>query len=294
MLITQASIQTLQTTFSTIFRSGWTATDPKLIQVATVVPSSTRTNTYGWMARLLKMRQWDGPRVLQNLNTFAYILENAPYELTVGVDRDDISDDQLGVYNPLFDELGRQAKKWPDQVLKTVLQAGGTNLCFDGLPFFSASHPLNPAGAQANLFTSTALTAANFSTVRSTMMAYTGEDGEPLGVQPNLLIVSPTLEDTANQIVKANYNAAGATNVQMGQASVLVVPELGNQATVWYLADATHAIKPLVWQLRKAPEFVNKTEPTDDNVFFQRQFVWGVDARGAGGYGPWFLMAKAS
>ncbi len=292
MLITNTTIQTLQTTFSSSYRTGWNATEPKLTQIATVIQSSTRTNTYGWMARLLKMRQWDGPRVIQNLNTFAYTLENVPFETTVGVDRDDISDDQIGVYSPLFEELGRIAKRWPDQTLKAVLQ--GSALGFDGLPYFSAAHALNSSANQSNLFTSTPLSAANFSTVRAAMSAYVGEDGEPLGVHPNLLIVAPGLEDTANGIVKANYNAAGATNVQMGQASVLVVPELANQPTTWYLADVSNAIKPLVWQVRKEPQLVAKTNVDDDNVFFQRQFIWGLDARGAGGLGPWFLLSKAS
>lgn len=293
MLITKAAIQQLQVGFSSIYRQGWNITEPKLVGLATVVPSSTRTNTYGWMGRLLKMRKWDGPRVIQNLNTFSYQLENDPYELTVGVDRDDIEDDQLGVYNPLFEELGRNAKKWPDQVLKTALQAGTTNLGFDGVAFFGSTHPLNPAGNQANNFTTTALSATNFSTVRAAMMAFTGEDGEPLGVYPDTLIVPPQLEDTANTIVTAEYGASGATNVQKSQAKVIVVPELANAATTWYLADSSNAIKGLVWQLRKAPEFVSKTELTDDNVFFQKQFVWGVDGRGVAGYGPWFLMSRA-
>jgi len=293
MLVTKAAIQQLQVGFSSLYREGWNITTPKLAALATKVPSTTRTNTYGWMGRLLKMRKWDGPRVIQNLNTFAYQLENEPYELTVGVDRDDIEDDQLGVYNPLFEELGRNGVKWPDQVLKTALQAGTTNLGFDGVAMFSTAHTLNPAGNQSNNFTTTALTGTNFSTVRAAMASYTGEDGEPLGVNGNVLIVPPALEDTANTIVTAEYGTSGSTNVQRGQATVVVVPELANQPTTWYLADNNNAIKGLVWQLRKAPQFVSKTELTDDNVFFQKQFIWGIDARGVAGYGPWFLLARA-
>jgi phage major head subunit gpT-like protein len=263
------------------------------VNLATQVPSTTRTTTYGWMAKLLKMRKWDGPRIIQNLSTHAYTLENEPYELTVGVEARDIRDDQVGVYNPLFDELGRAAKKWPDQVLKTVLQSGTANNGFDGVPFFSATHPLNSAGNQSNNFTSTALTAANWAVVRAAGAGYTGEDGEPLGVMFDTLIVPPTLEDMANTIVKASTAASGATNVQAGQAKVIVVPELANQATTWYAADTSHAIKGLVWQLRRSPQMVAKTKVDDDNVFFDGELIWGIDAEGVGGYGPWFLMARA-
>jgi phage major head subunit gpT-like protein len=105
--------------------------------------------------------------------------------------------------------------------------------------------------------------------------------------------VPPALEDTANTIVTAEFGASGATNIQRGQARVVVVPELANQPTTWYVFDDSNAIKALVWQLREAPQMVAKTKIDDDNVFFERQFIWGVDAEGAGGYGPWFLAARA-
>ena len=126
------------------------------------------------------------------------------------------------------------------------------------------------------------------------MGAYTGEDGEPLGVQPTALVVPPQLEDTANTIVTAEFGASGATNVQKSQARVIVVPQLANLPTEWYLADDSNAIKGLIWQLREAPIFTPKTNFTDDNVFFEDQFVWGVNAEGVAGYGPWFLMARAT
>src|SRR4051812_32457996 len=98
MELTVSNIRNLQTGYSGIFRSGWTTAQPRLEPPATPMPSAARTNTYGWMAKLLKMRKWDGPRVLQNLKTFSYLLENVPFELTVGVQRRDIRDDLVGVY----------------------------------------------------------------------------------------------------------------------------------------------------------------------------------------------------
>lgn len=294
MELTVQAIKNLQTGYSGIFRTGMKTAQTKLAQLATPMPSSARTNTYGWMAKLLKMRRWDGPRLIQNLKTFGYMLENVPFELTVGVARRDIRDDLVGVYNTLFDDMGRQTTLWPDQQLRDALQNGKVNVGFDGLPFFSTSHTLNPAGVQSNNFVSTALTSSNFSTVRAAMGSYTGEDGEPLGVSPSVLIVPPQLEDTANSIVTAEFGASGATNVQKSQARVVVVPQLANLPTEWYLADDSNAIKGLIWQLREAPIFTPKTQFTDDNVFFEDQFIWGVNAEGVAGYGPWFLMARAT
>lgn len=36
-----------------------------------------------------------------------YAIAEKPWELTIGVDRDDIETDNLGIYNPMFQEMGR-------------------------------------------------------------------------------------------------------------------------------------------------------------------------------------------
>jgi phage major head subunit gpT-like protein len=293
MLLTKASLQALMTSFSMTFRQAWGETPNWHQNITTPIPSNTRINTYGWMARLLAMRKWAGPRVIQNLNTHAYTLENDPYETTVGVDKHDFADDNLGVYSPLISEMGRVGRKWPDQLAKRALQAGITNLGFDGVAFFATNHSLNPAGVQSNRLTlAGGPNGTNWDLVRSAMTSYTGEDGEPLGIMPNLVIVPPALELQAKTTLTAAYGASGATNVQQGEATVLVIPELANEPTIWYAAQTTGAIKPLIFQLREAISLVTKTLPTDDNVFQLRQFLWGLEGRGAVGYGPWFLMAR--
>ena len=297
-LLTSATVLALQTTFSTQYRSGYADSPEYSSRFTTTIPSTVRTNTYGWMARLPSMRQWVGPRTIQNLTNHDYTLENLPFELTIGVDRDDIEDDNLGTYSPMFSELGRAAKKLPDQRVRTALQAGTANLCFDGVAMFATTHPLDPAGNQSNLFTATALTAANYASTRQSMMAYTGEDSEPLGVMPNLLIVPPQLEDEAltilnSQIILDGTATAGVTNVYRNSAQLLVVPELANQPTVWYLADTSRPIQGMIWQNRKSPQLVSMASPDDPNVFNDKQLLWGVDGRGAAGYGLWFLLARA-
>lgn len=296
MLITKTAIQNLQTGFSTIFGKAYGETPNFHERIATTVPSSARIETYGWMQRLLAMRNWVGPRLIQNLNTQAYILENLPFEATIGVDKHDIQDDRLGVYNARFEELGRIAKKLPDQQLKLALQNGSTNLGFDGLSYFNANHTLNPSGVQSNTG-SEALDPGvgnGWDVVRSKMSAYKGEDGEPLGVMPNLIVVPPQLETAAKRAVMAERNRDGSTNVQRGEAEILVIPELSNQAGTWYALDVSAPIKPFIWQLREAVTLVSLTDPDNEHVFFNREFIWGLEGRGAAGYGPWFLAYKAT
>lgn len=293
MLITGANIEALNKGFSKKYRTAYDSTNEWGSRVATTIPSTHGTEVHGWMQRILKMRRWDGPRLIQNLNTHSYVLTNQTYENTIGVGVNEIEDDSLGVYDPLFSELGRQSRKWVDQRLKVALQSGTTELGFDGVAFFSTAHTLDPAGNQSNNFTSSALNATNFDTVRATMREYTGEDGEPLGVEPNLLVVPPALEKEALEIVAAERNSSGATNVLRGTAEVLVVPELADQPTTWYLMDTTKGIKPLVFQLRQAPKMTQMTNMTDPNVFNDDKFLWGVKARGVEGYALWWLAARS-
>lgn len=70
------------------------------------------------------------------------------------------------------------------------------------------------------------LTAANFSAGKEAMQSLKGDHGRPLRVTPRILVVGPSNEDAANEIVKAERNAAGATNIHRGTVEVVVVPWL--------------------------------------------------------------------
>lgn len=306
MEITPTAIKSLKTSFLSIFRKGYDGTEPFYAKLCTEVPSSASQNDYGWMAKLPKMREWLGERIVQNLLTQSYAIKNKRFELTVGVDRDDIEDDNLGVYNPIVQEVGIQTQKQPDDLVVSLLQNGhtATALCYDGQSFFDTDHPVNPKdtslGTQQNYWSSgKALNKANLVAVRAAMMTFKGEDNRPLGVNPRLLIVPPALEDTARQLAYADIiredgtGSAGVTNTLKGMYDVLVIPELAGQDTTWYLADVSRAIKGLVFQKRRAASFTMKTDVNDENVFHQNLFLFGADARNNAGYALWFLMAKA-
>lgn len=292
MQVTPSAIQALQTSFSTIFKRGYRDTPTFWARLATRVPSTTKINTYGWMKRLLAMREWVGPRVAQSLGGFSYLLENKDYEATLAVDRNDIEDDQLGFFDARVQELARVGARLPDQLILEALQNGETNLGFDGVAFFSTAHPLDPAGNQSNLITQL-FTPAGWAFARATMQSYTGEDGRPLGANPNLVVIPPEYEFMAKHIFNAEYAPGGGSNVQRGEAQYLVIPELAG-TTDWYVLDTSAPIKPFIFQDRKAVQLVSKTAVTDDNVFMLREFLWGLDGRGAAGYGPWWLAIKST
>lgn len=298
MRITTAALQALRVSFQTRYQDAYQAATPLWPRIATEVPSSTKENTYGWLLKLLRMREWIGERVLQNLAEASYTIQNKNFEGSVAVDRNDIADDNLGIYNMQFDQLGQAARMYPDDLVFSLLRAGDTSLCFDGQYFFDTDHPVSTVDASLGTYqnywaSGMALSAANYETVRSAMMSLKGDDGQPLEIMPSLLVVPPQLEGTARKILNADLISGGETNIWKGSADLLVVPKLAADPTAWYVLDVSRPIKPLVFQNREDPNFVAKDSPTDDNVFMQRQFVYGVDARGNAGYTLPFLAAKA-
>jgi len=57
-------------------------------------------------------------------------------------------------------------------------------------------------------------------------MAFTNDEGVPLGITPTHLVVPPTLESNGRSVVEAQFDATGASNVWYNTAKLVVVPWL--------------------------------------------------------------------
>ncbi len=70
------------------------------------------------------------------------------------------------------------------------------------------------------------LTKENYAKARTAMMNFKADGGRPMGVRPTLLVVPPTLEQAGFEVLKAERDANGATNVYQNSAELLVTPWL--------------------------------------------------------------------
>lgn len=153
MIINQESISNLFTVYSAAFRQGFDLATPKWDQVAMMVPSSSRENQYPWLGVAPMLREWLGDRVAKSMEVHQYRIVNRKYESTIAVSRDDIEDDMFSIYQPLLQQMGNSAALHPDELVFGLLANGLTELGYDGLPMFSAAHPVDaaPGGVQSNL-----------------------------------------------------------------------------------------------------------------------------------------------
>lgn len=148
--ITHALIAALFTTFKGDFQAGLALAKSLYGEIATTVPSASASNTYGWLGEMPKLKEWVGDRVVQAISTHGYTVVNKDYEATIGIPRNAIEDDTVGVYKPVLQELGLSAATHPDELVFGLLGKGSTEVCYDGQYFFDTDHPVG-VGTVSNI-----------------------------------------------------------------------------------------------------------------------------------------------
>lgn len=217
MLVNASNLDSLRVGFSTAFQNGLGQSASQFAMLATVIRATQKEQKYGWLGKIPNVREWVGARAVQNLMQHDYAIKEKPFELTLGVDKDDIETDNLGIYTPLFTEMGMSTGSKKDMLVFEMLKAGFSTECYDGQFFFDTDHPV--------------------------------------------------LDEEGNTVSVANTD--------------------GGSGTPWFLLDVSRAVKPILLQVRKEFEFQSMTEPTAQNVFMNKEFIYGADARMNAGYGFW-------
>jgi len=152
MLVTGQNLDSLFKGFSAKFRDSYGKTPSHWDQIAMVMPSGGRDETYGFLGLFPSLREWVGPRVIKRLTGSTFTIVNRKFESTVEIARDAISDDRYGIFSPMFTEMGLVAKTHPDELIFGLLASGFVANGYDGVPFFAANHPtVNAAGVTVNV-----------------------------------------------------------------------------------------------------------------------------------------------
>jgi len=293
MLVNKVSIQAAFVALKTLFNNAFAAAPSTWDKIAMKVPSSTGSNLYAWLSAFPKMRRWIGEKHVKNLKAYSYSVENEDFEATVEVDRNHIEDDQLGIYQPQAQMAGFSAKQLPDEIVFELVNGAFTTPCYDGQYFFDTDHPV--AGSSVSNMSTKALSVASlaaaqgsYGAARTAMRKFKDEDGRPINTIPTVLLVPPALEDTGRALLTVDRLEDGKPNPYKGTAELVVEARLTSD-TAWFLLDTSKPVRPFIYQERKAPDFVQQTDPEADDVFSRKKYKFGAEARAAGGYGFWQL-----
>lgn len=298
MILNKGNLTAVFISLKTTFNKAFDAAPTQWAMTAMMVPSGSSQNDYTWLSRFPKMKKWLGDKTLRQLSAHKYTVINDDYEATVLVDRNDIEDDNIGIYAPMAQEAGFSAKQWPDEIIAELKGNAFTNTCYDGQYFYDTDHPVTDAngtsssvsnkGAAALSAATTAAAAASYGAARTAIMSFTDDEGRPLGLMPDLLEVPPALDATARLIAYGDNLTDESPNPYKGTCDVVVNPWL-TDTTAWFLHVTNRPLKPFIYQERKKPVFVQATDPSSDDVFNRKEFKFGAEARGAAGYGLWQL-----
>lgn len=142
MLINKENLDLVFKGFKSVYGETFEVTKSYKDTLAMTVLSSTGEEQYAWLGQFPDLREWVGDRRIKELSSHGFSIRNKKFESTVRVRRDDISDDRVGIYKPMVQEMGRVAKLHPDKLLFSLLASGFDTLCFDGQNFFDQDHPV--------------------------------------------------------------------------------------------------------------------------------------------------------
>lgn len=272
--------------------------------VMTALPALFALETFGWLAEMSGMREWLGSREIDRVKERSFQAAVKSYEKTVGIDVEKLEDNEnvagaIVTAGAIAGAIGEVVARLPDDLYVFVLQNGQSIVAYDGQNLYDTDHPTvldGSVGTQSNYEASAfALTQANFLTARARLLNFKGENGITRANGGRVVMeVPPALEGAARTILVALSIGSGATNITQGMAELRVNPRLAGQDTTWYL----HLVDgpgpgAIVFLNRKEGRLISKNSPTDDNVFFDREAIFGADRRGSAIPGAWFKTFKA-
>ncbi|MHB1053481.1 MAG: Mu-like prophage major head subunit gpT family protein [Thiobacillus sp.] len=299
MLVNKGALDAVFTGLKTIFNNALKAQPGTWQATAMEVPSTGAGEDYAWLSRFPRMRKWVGEKFIKALEAGKFYKKNEDWETTIAVDRNDIEDDLLGIYNTQALGAGESAGELRDIIVDDLKNGAFVNTGMDGQFFYDTDHPLKSSDgvttSVSNKLTvalssaTRAAADASYGAARQAIMGFADSEGMPLRLIPDTLEVPAALEATARILVEKEKLGDDTPNPYQNTAKVLVNPAL-TDPTAWFLhVTNKQSIKPFIIQMRKAPVFVSQTDMDSEDVFNKREYKFGAEARATGVYGFWQL-----
>jgi phage major head subunit gpT-like protein len=293
MNVTADLLAALTTNYRVIFQKALSENAASLEQwkkIATIFNSVTDKETYSWLGEHPSMEEWKDKRNVRALRPFDYTLTNKHYEATIGIDRDTIEDDKYNLFAPRIQGLARAALKHMNEVIFSQLDGGAALKGYDtSYYFFADTRVIGESANIDNLLSgaysgSSAEIRAALALAVQNMMAFQDDYGKPMHLIPDTIVCAPKMYIPIKEALRPDYAGAMRPEAEFVK-DIIVSPWVDGDADDWYMLCTTGEVKPVIFQLRKAPEFAEMSNPKDFVVFMQKLFLYGVDARYEVGFG---------
>ena len=249
-----------------IFDDGIAGRPQPMIDMLFNVQSSTRfEEQYQGMGAQGIVPVFDGTVPYTDFDA-GYRTDIRNYELAQGIqiERRLVDDDQTG-------QIRSRASNMSEAFNNTI-ETDAANVFINGF----TDSGTNRMGASTN----GALTIDNLDTTRQAMRNFTDDQGQLLGVNPDMLLVPPELERTATQLVseRAIYEP-GSAQYDVNMFSGRFRPVVWNRLTdgnAWFLIDSRLMKSHLIWQWRIRPEFAQAEDFDGLTAKFRGYMRYGI------------------
>lgn len=252
--------------------------------LATVTPTNTAVMKQKWFGNVPGLKKWVGERSIGKVQAFSKTVTVAKWASGLEVDQDDLDDDTLGIYLPKIQQLAQKAaihrlNRLVDCLLAGFGSTSEFGAAYDGEDFFSSSHAWGDNTGTASIDDTNALNNAI-----AAMLAFTDEDGEPLGIEPTHLIHGPSLRAEVREQLIADRNSNGASNTNFQVLQPFMSGKLvGDFANYWFVVSLNQPMKPLELVMRQEVTFDSVT--AGDQKFLTDKLYFGCHARYEAAFG---------
>ena len=264
---------------------------PGIMGAAMEIPSNGAYEKMGWVGAMPAVSQWIGTRNATQFKDYDYTIKNLDWQTSVPINQNDLDDDQTGALQKLPAMLARRIMLHPEQLMINLLINGDSDVAYDGVAFFSnVSAPRTIDNLLAGTGITLAQLEADLNSALVAMSKFDDDQDEPLNIRGTLIVCPVDLERKFRRIVQSTFDATASIEGVYNpyrDISVVSSPKLSSDdANDWYLLATDEIIKPLVYQNRQM------ARPTMEKTNHSKEWVFGADYRGNGGYGLPHLAVK--
>lgn len=140
-IITLPLLNSINNAVSTAFNSQLAMTETKWQKFCYETNSTGDASVYPRLDMLPGMREWFGDRQVNSLSASTFRVSNRTFEATIGINREQIEDDQYGILTPAAQQLAKNAVNYYDILVAAMMKAGNTTPSYDGAQnFFDVAH----------------------------------------------------------------------------------------------------------------------------------------------------------
>lgn len=299
-LLNRAQLEAAYVTFSVMFDMALANAPVIYPELATVMPGVGPVTEFKWLGQMPVMEEWDGERPMSKLRAEGHSLRTRWYANGIEFDHDDIAEDKLGMVRPRIEGLARMGPKKIDALVVDYFVSGfGATLgvCFDNQYLFDVDHTMGTGAGetgQSNLQTG-ALGGTTFNQATQKMQSFADENGEPLEIVPDTLLVGIANQLTARTLLLQQYKAGGENNMDYQRARLIINARIsGAAANYWFLLALEAAIRAVMLGIEFPPEFASLIGFDKEAYFSNRTGKAGAHMKLGLCYGQWAVAVGST